>query len=88
MPFYYLIGFLGMLVVFLRPGRLRAFHFAWVATVLGGLYVCSMIGVTNARFRFVYEPFILLYFFLFFDVTVDFVKNRFPHRESAPACST
>jgi hypothetical protein len=59
-----------------------------VATVLGGIYVCSMVGVTNGRFRFVYEPFFLIYFFLFFDVVTGFVRSRRQHREPAPACST
>jgi len=75
-PIFYIIGFVGMILSFVRPGDLRGFHFAWVATVLGGLYVCSLVGVTNGRFRFVYEPFFLLYFFLFFDVVAGFVKDR------------
>ena len=87
-PFYYIIGFLGMLLSFVRSGSLRGFHFAWVATVLGGIYVCSMVGVTNGRFRFVYEPFILLYFFFFFDAVSGFIRDRRQHRDSAPACST
>jgi hypothetical protein len=87
-PFYYIIGFIGMLLSFLRPGKMRGLHFAWVATVLGGIYVCSMVGVTNGRFRFVYEPFFLLYFFLFFDAVAGFVKDRRQSRKTAPACST
>jgi hypothetical protein len=75
-PFFYIVSFLGMVLSFVRPSELRGFHFAWVATVLGGLYVCSMVGVTNGRFRFVYEPFFFLYFFLFFEVVVEFMKNR------------
>jgi hypothetical protein len=75
-PFYYILSFLGMLLALVRPSGLRGFHFAWVATVLGGLYVCSMVGVTNGRFRFVYEPFFLLYFFLLFDMAVGFWKER------------
>jgi hypothetical protein len=88
MPLYYIIGFLGMILAWVRPGGLRGFHFAWVATVLGGIYVCSMVGVTNGRFRFVYEPFFLLYFFLFFDAVTGFVKDRRQRRESAATCST
>ena len=39
--------------------------------MLGGLYAVSMVAVTNARFRFVYEPFVLIYFFLLFDCLAD-----------------
>lgn len=87
-PFFYIIGFLGMFVAMLRPGPLRPFHFAWVLTVLGGLYVSCMIGVTNGRFRFVYEPFFFLYLFFFFDWAADFWKRLRDRRVASRACST
>jgi hypothetical protein len=87
-PFFYIIGFLGMFVAVLRPSQLRPFHFAWVATVLGGLYVSCMVGVTNGRFRFVYEPFFLLYVFFFFDSAADFWKRFRDRRVASRACST
>ncbi|MEI9892867.1 MAG: hypothetical protein WDN28_02860 [Chthoniobacter sp.] len=87
-PFFYIIGFLGMIAAILRPSPLRPVHFAWVATVLGGLYVASMIGVTNGRFRFAYEPFFLLYFFLCFDCAADFWKSLRDRRAASRACST
>jgi hypothetical protein len=88
LPYFYILGFLGMFAAVLRPPQLRAVHFAWVATVLGGLYVCSMVGVTNGRFRFVYEPFFLLYFFFLFDCVADFWKDLRDRRVSSRACST
>jgi hypothetical protein len=87
-PFFYIIGFLGMITAIVLPTRMSGLHFAWVATVLGGLYVCCMVGVTNGRFRFVYEPFFLFYFFLFFDCVVSFCKGSRKPREASPACST
>jgi hypothetical protein len=87
-PFFYIVVLVGMIVSFLRPSRLRPFHFAWVATMLGGLYVCSMVGVTNGRFRFVYEPFFFIYIFLLFDCVVDWVKVQRQPRESSGPCST
>lgn len=88
LPYFYILGFLGMFAAMLRPPQLRAVHFAWVATVLGGLYVCSMVGVTNGRFRFVYEPFFLLYFFFLFDCVADFWKGLRDRRVTSRACST
>ncbi|WP_348546363.1 hypothetical protein [Chthoniobacter sp.] len=87
-PFFYIVGFLGMIAAILRPSPLRPLHFAWVATVLGGLYVASMVGVTNGRFRFVYEPFFLFYLFLFFDCAADYWKSLRDRREASRACST
>jgi hypothetical protein len=88
LPYFYILGFVGMFAAVLRPPQLRAVHFAWVATVLGGLYVCSMVGVTNGRFRFVYEPFFLLYFFFLFDCVADFWKDLRDRRVTSRACST
>ncbi|EDY18261.1 hypothetical protein CfE428DRAFT_4045 [Chthoniobacter flavus Ellin428] len=87
-PFFYILGFLGMFAAILRPSQLRPFHFAWVLTVLGGLYVSCMVGVTNGRFRFVYEPFFLLYFFFLFDYAADLWKGWRDRRVTSRACST
>ena len=75
-PFVYMIALAGMLVSVSRPARLGFFHLAWVVTMLAGLYVVSLVGVTNARFRFVYEPFVLLYTFLLLDCVIDFFQSR------------
>jgi len=64
LPYFYLSAFLGMTVVFFRPARFQWVHIGWIATMLGGLYVASMIGVTNARYRFACEIFFILYFSL------------------------
>ena len=88
MPFFYILGFVGMGVSLFRPTGLRPLHFAWVATILGGLYVASLAGVTNGRFRFIYEPFFLIYLSLLFDGVADFIKAARARREAASACST
>ena len=64
MPYFYFLALLGMTVTFFRPARFQWVHIAWIATMLGGLYVASMIGVTNARYRFTCEIFFVLYFAL------------------------
>jgi hypothetical protein len=87
-PFFYILGFLGMVAAVLRASRPRLLHFAWVVTVLGGLYLSSMVGVTNGRFRFVYEPFFLLYLFFIFDCAADLWKSWRDRREGARPCST
>jgi hypothetical protein len=88
-PCIYIIAFAGMLVAVWRPARFGWLHAAWVVTMLGGLYVVSLVGVTNARFRFVYEPFVLLYFFLLFDCIADWLQSRVANRRAeAGECSS
>jgi hypothetical protein len=47
-----------------------------------------MFGVTNGRFRFVYESFFLLYLFLFFDCVAGFWQDLRHRRENSRACTT
>jgi len=60
-PWFYILAGVGMIVAVFRRTPAQAVHLAWVPTILGGLYVTAMIGVTNGRFRFVYEPFFFIY---------------------------
>jgi hypothetical protein len=86
MPLYFIAAFIGMLAACARPQRLGMVHLAWVLTMLGGLYAVSMVAVTNARFRFVYEPFALIYFCLLFDCLADWfvvLRARVQERVSA-----
>ncbi|HYR59265.1 MAG TPA: hypothetical protein VEO95_11565 [Chthoniobacteraceae bacterium] len=76
MPIYFIAAFAGMLAAIARPHRLGMLHLAWVLTMLGDLYVVSMVAVTNARFRFAYEPFALIYFFLLFDCVAEWIAAR------------
>src|SRR5260221_8690804 len=44
MPIYFILAFAGMLAAIARPQRLGMGHLAWVLTMLGGLYVVSMVA--------------------------------------------
>lgn len=71
-PYFYFLALLGMTVAFFRPGQFQWVHIGWIATMLGGLYVASLIGVTNARYRFTCEIFFVLYFALLIEAMVAF----------------
>jgi hypothetical protein len=71
LPYFYIAALLGMCVAFFRPSPFQWVHIAWIATMLGGLYVASMIGVTNARYRFACEIFFVIYFCLLIEALVD-----------------
>jgi len=70
-PFFYPLALLGMLVAILRWRNLGCFHLMWIGCMLFIWYAAMMVGVTNARFRFAYEPFCMLYFLMLFDVLMD-----------------
>ena len=55
-PVYFLVAFAGMLTAMLIPGPLRLVQTAWILAMLFTWYVATMVGVTNARFRFAYDP--------------------------------
>jgi hypothetical protein len=60
-PFYFLAAFAGMLAAMFIPDRLRLVQAAWLLAMLLTWYAATMVGVTNARFRFAYEPVCYVY---------------------------
>jgi hypothetical protein len=60
-PLYFLLAWAGMLAAMLLPGPQRAAQTAWIAAILFTWYVATMVGVTNARFRFAYDPVCYIY---------------------------
>lgn len=75
-PWFYLVALAGMIVAFFRPARFQWVHIGWIATMLGGLYLSLLIGVTNARYRFPCEIFFILYAGLLFDALGIWWKAR------------
>ena len=74
-PYAYPIGLAGLLMAILRWRRLGCLHLMWGGCLLSIMYIALMVGVTNGRFRFAYEPFILFYFLLFFDCLADAIQT-------------
>jgi hypothetical protein len=60
-PFYFLAAFAGMLAAMFIPGRLRLVQTVWLLAMLLTWYAATMVGVTNARFRFAYEAVCYMY---------------------------
>jgi len=60
-PAYFLVAFAGMLAAILIRGPLRLVQAAWILAMLFTWYVATMVGVTNARFRFAYDPVCYIY---------------------------
>jgi len=60
-PLYFLVAFAGMLAAMLIPTPLRLVQTVWLLAMLFTWYSATMVGVTNARFRFAYEPICYIY---------------------------
>jgi hypothetical protein len=60
-PVYFLAAFAGMLAAMFIPGPCRRVQAAFIAAMLFTWYSATMVGVTNPRFRFAYEPFCYAY---------------------------
>jgi len=67
LPLFYPLALLGMLLAMLLPDPARRVHLAWVPVMLGVWYAATFVGVTNARYRFAYEPFCFVYICLLAD---------------------
>jgi hypothetical protein len=60
-PAYFLLAWAGMLAAIRIPAPLRLVQTAWLLAMLLTWYAATMVGVTNARFRFAYEPVCYIY---------------------------
>jgi len=60
-PAYFLLAWAGMLAAMAMRGPLRLVQMAWILAMLFTWYVATMVGVTNARFRFAYDPVCYIY---------------------------
>jgi hypothetical protein len=75
-PAFFILAGAGMLASICRPGPLRRVHIAWVITIGFVFTVVMLTGVMNPRYRFVFEPFCLLYIFTLLDFVAAFLTRR------------
>jgi len=85
-PFYYAFALLGMLTAMLRPRWTRRIHIAWAPVMLLVWYAATLVGVTNARYRFAYEPYLFIYLCLLADTLITLAtqsRHTIPTGEAA-----
>ena len=76
LPLFYLVAICGAVMALVVPGR-RRFHWAFLP-VLGGVWFTVMLtGAVMPRYRFVLEPFWLLYLFACLDGFARLAASRF-----------
>jgi hypothetical protein len=66
-PAFWLVGAAGMAASLVPRDRLWRFHVPWLAALAGVWFAVMLTGVVNPRYRFVFEPFCLMYGFLLLD---------------------
>ncbi|HEX4085852.1 MAG TPA: hypothetical protein VHY22_13145 [Chthoniobacteraceae bacterium] len=87
-PWFYPLAVLGMLAAMVRRDAARRFHLAWAPVLLGVWYAATFVGVTNARYRFAYEPFCFIYLCLLVDgVARIMLRQRLDMVSEKPAIS-
>lgn len=69
-PFYFLAGALGLIVLFFRKGALQRFHIAWGLNLIAIFYVIILTGNVRSRFRLLFEPYWFLYIFLLLECCI------------------
>jgi hypothetical protein len=61
LPIFFMLALAGMAVFLATPGPFRRFHIAWLLSLSGLWFAVELTGVVNARYRFLFEPFCLIY---------------------------
>jgi hypothetical protein len=74
-PWIYPAALLGMLAAMIWPDPARRVHLAWAPVMMGVWYAATFVGVTNARYRFAYEPFCFVYVCLLGDCALRIWKR-------------
>lgn len=75
-PFFFLLPPLGVIAMMFRRGRLRLFHIAWGLALLAFFYTIILTASAKPRFRFVFEPFWLIYLGLLLDSLAYWILPR------------
>ncbi len=82
---FFVLGFAGFAMALVAPGPLRRFHLAWVPSLCGLWFAVELAGVVNPRYRFVFEPFCLIYAILGLTIVCAMVAGAFRPRPRAGA---
>jgi len=58
---FFALGLVGFAIAIVAGRPFRKFHLAWILSLGGLWFAVELAGVVNARYRFIFEPFCLLY---------------------------
>jgi hypothetical protein len=82
LPVVQLLALAGAVSGCLGAGRARAFHLSWLPALGAlGFAIFAVAGI-EARFRFVFEPFVILYAAIALGATLSWCRERLPRHQS------
>ena len=84
-PALWLVAAAGMLAAMASRDGLWRFHLPWIGALCGVWFAVMLTGVVNPRYRFVFEPFAIIYAFLLMDFLSSAAAAVFNLRRPAPA---
>lgn len=61
LPVFFMLALAGMAVFLATGGQFQRFHIAWIVSLSGLWFAVELTGVVNSRYRFLFEPFCLIY---------------------------
>ena len=73
LPWLYVLAVLGAMATLFLPGSARAVQWSFLPVLVGVWFTVTLTGALVPRYRFVLEPFWLLYFFAFTDAVARLV---------------
>jgi hypothetical protein len=74
-PGFCLLAAAGMAVALIPRDRLWRFHLPWLAALMGVWFLVMLTGIVLPRYRFVFEPFWMIYIFLLVDFLASAVAG-------------
>ena len=85
LPVFYLVALAGAVAMLFLPGKARPVQWAFLPVLAGVWFAVTLAGAIMPRYRFVLEPFWLLYFFAFIEAVARLVAVvRQPRITPAP----
>lgn len=77
LPFIYVIGVVGFIGLGCRKERQARFYWVWLAMLIFLVFAIFLVGNIRARFRLVFEPFLFLGLFAFWDWVIGLIRHNF-----------
>ena len=76
LPIIYVVGLLGLIGLGFQKGNLHKFFWIWALMLLFLVFAIFLVGNIRARFRLVFEPFLILSFFAFWDWVIGLIRHN------------
>lgn len=77
LSYFFAVAACGLLATVVLPGRLWRLHVAMLGVWIGLFAVSFLVGPLNQRYRFIFEPFAVVYALILFDAVIGLALQLF-----------